>query len=179
MKKIVKNKIIVIIILICIAIFASTAGIKIVNYIYGQSHPPIPLRDIYTWLFCSDGSINYDRVEIIEYWDASEEVRYRGYITDKEVINNIYILSGNMKIKQTIIDDALISYEKSKKLMRNSYLRIAFDDGTSEEHYFLIVNKQYIDDVELWDYNPNKLEIVGGSDELFDYLNTIGDYVEQ
>lgn len=37
---------------------------------------------------------------------------------------------------------------------------------------------QYISFGETYNFDRDKREIVEGADELFDYLNTIGDYVE-
>lgn len=174
MKKKSKITISILLILLSVIIFSLTAGVKIINHIYGLSHSPIPLKEFYKGLFCSDEPYYYNRVDIV-YW--CDDVEYRGHITDKEVINNLYKLSGELKIKQTIIDDTSKSYYQMCELQKKSFFLIEFKNENYED-FFHITNKQYVDYGEVTTSNFNRKEIVEGADELFDYLDTIGDYVE-
>lgn len=181
MKKIIKNIIIIILILIClyaIVFFFNIDG-KVRNYIFGLSHPPASLREIHSGYFGNDEPYYFERISII-YKNKSENINYEGIITDKEVINNLYKLVGNMKVRQIVCQDAYLGDKRIGEFRENNSLCLGLElnPGSGREYYCSILNMQYISFGESYTFDREKEEIVEGADELFDYLNTIGDYVE-
>lgn len=179
MKKMIKNIIIIILILIClyaIVFFFNIDG-KVRNYIYGLSHPPIPLHDIYTSTFSSDEQYPYNRITVY-YRNKVDNIYYEGTITDKKVIDNLFKLAGNMKGKQMVCQDTYLGDERIGEFRQDNSLVIVLKPENCGEYFFCILNMQYISFGETYNFDRDKREIVEGADELFDYLNTIGDYVE-
>lgn len=154
-----------IIILIIVTIISLLVVIKIPNFIYGLFYPPITLADRTSNDFL-DNKHSFETVSI-RYWDKDNNIMYFGIIEDQEVVDNIYKLVCETKVKQKLWNDDPISYNKKLKLIDKNACYLIFENN-NERQYIAYVNYKYCNLAEMFSFNEAKLEIA--EENVYEYL---------